>query len=80
MGLGAGLLLVSLASGQLKERKWNLLIIGLASAALITVGSLGGVGVLSISQLAWTVIGTTGGVAAFSGILFASRIPKWRND
>jgi hypothetical protein len=60
VGLAGGtFILTNLASNKFKERKFELISSALITAILVTVGVLGGVGILSSTQVGWGIVGTT---------------------
>lgn len=58
VGLAGGRFALQLAMGNFKQRKIDLIVSGLLAAVLVTVGTLGGMGVLSATQVGWGIIGT----------------------
>ncbi|MCH9628200.1 MAG: hypothetical protein S4CHLAM2_18550 [Chlamydiales bacterium] len=58
VGGGAGLAVLSVCAGNLRGRKLKVLTSALMAATLITVGALGGAGILSATQVGWALIGT----------------------
>ncbi len=58
VGAGAGLAVLSVCARNLGSRKLKVLTSALMAATLITVGALGGVGLLSSAQVGWAVVGT----------------------
>src|ERR1700722_19660073 len=77
VGISGGGFLLSLGLGKFKKRKFQLIILALITAVMVTVGTLGGTGVLSTAQVGWGIIGITiaGGIAS----LVAERYDMKRN-
>lgn len=65
VGLGGGALFAQLLGGDLKKRKVDLILAAICAAGLITVGALGGTGVLTGAQLGYSLIGIIGVNAIF---------------
>ncbi len=63
VGLGAGVYLLSLPSFRGKALVKQLIIGGLATAAIVTVGSLGIAGILSAQVIGWSILGAFVGQA-----------------
>jgi len=59
VGLGGGGFALSLAAGNLKKRKLDLIPAAIIAAIVVTIGALGGAGVLSATQVGWGIVGTT---------------------
>ena len=60
VGLAGGtFILTNLASNKFKERIFELISSALITAILVTVGVLGGVGILSSTQVGWGIVGTS---------------------
>jgi hypothetical protein len=59
VGLAGGGFALSIAAGNFKLRKFDLIISGLMTAALVTIGAFGGAGILSATQVGWGIIGTS---------------------
>lgn len=59
VGLGGGAFLFNLAStDDFKRRKLDLIAAAVMAAILVTVGTLGGMGMLSTAQVGWGIVGT----------------------
>ena len=58
VGLAGGGFALNLSLGNLEKRKFELITGALMAAVLITVGALGGTGLLSTTQVGWGIIGT----------------------
>jgi hypothetical protein len=58
VGLASGAFVFSLTSGNCGKRIPDLIVSGLITAVLVTVGALGSAGVLSTTQVGWGVVGT----------------------
>lgn len=58
VGLGGGAFALSLAGGNLKKRKFELIVTGLMVASIVTVGGLGAAGILSGTQVGCGIFGT----------------------
>ncbi len=58
VGVGSGLAVLSVCAGNLRGRKLKVLTSALMAATLITVGALGGAGILSATQVSWAIVGT----------------------
>ncbi|MCH9627571.1 MAG: hypothetical protein S4CHLAM2_12120 [Chlamydiales bacterium] len=63
VGGGGAALLMQLAGGNLRNRKADLIVGGLFAISLITVGSLGGAGILTGAQVGYCLIGILAGEA-----------------
>jgi hypothetical protein len=59
VGLAGGGFALNLAVGNLEKRKVELIVGALVAAVLITVGALGGTGLLSTIQVGWGIIGAS---------------------
>ena len=58
IGLAGGSFALYLAAGGLKDRKFEVILMALMTAAIVTVGALGAAGVLSVNQVGWGIVGT----------------------
>ena len=58
IGLAGGSFALYLAAGNLKDRKFDVIVLALMTAAYVTVGALGAAGILSVTQVGWGIIGT----------------------
>ncbi len=67
LGLGGGASLIELASWGFKRDKPAAALITCKAVTLITLGILGGVSVLGVSQVGWGIIGTYGAFFLLSG-------------
>ncbi len=63
VGIGGAAFLVQLAGGNLQNRKADLIVGGLFATALVTIGSLGGVGMLAGAQVGYCLVGILAGEA-----------------
>ena len=59
VGLGGGGFALSLAHGNFKKRKYDVIVRAFQTAFLVTVGALGGgAGILSAIQVGWAIVGS----------------------
>jgi hypothetical protein len=68
VALAGGGFVLNLALGNFKQRKFELILGGLLVAALIPVGVLGGVGILSATQVGWGILGTSLATSLAGGV------------
>lgn len=71
VGLAGGGFLLTLAYGKFSDRKFELISRALMAAAFITIGALGGAGILSTAGVAYGIIGTTLALIPMAGINWA---------
>jgi hypothetical protein len=76
VGLAGSFFVFSLAGGNCGKRIPDLILHGLIAAALVTVGALGGIGILSTTQVGWGVIGTSLAATPIARCMGARRFCK----
>jgi len=65
VGLGGAALAIQFCGGNLKNRKVDLILAAVVAATIITMGALGGAGVLTGAQVGYSLIGIIGTQAIF---------------
>ncbi len=80
VGIGAGGFVLNLISGNLKERKWEIITTALATALLVTIGALGGTGVIAAHHVGGAILGATFGGGIIRGLGTVPDLLQARRD
>lgn len=75
VGVAGGRFILNLTLGNFEKRKFELISEALVAAVILIIGVLGGIGILSVTQAGWGIVGAS--LVAIPVLCSGSLLKKW---